>query len=122
MKRLKNFKIQASSLLESVMATAIISICVVVATLVFVNAFKTGYDTTYIEARHIMQSIIVKLQKQQKIEDDTYEFSNYTIEQIVKPHEDYPAIQHIEFTLKTNTRTETFFYLVPKKDELQSEI
>ncbi|PTX64077.1 hypothetical protein C8N46_101687 [Kordia periserrulae] len=122
MKRLKNFKIQASSLMESVLATAIIAICVVIATIVFVNVFKINYDTTFIEARHTIKAIIVKLQNQSKIEDDTYEFSEYSIEQIVKPHDDYPKIQHIEFTIKTNTRTETFFYLLSKKDELQSEI
>lgn len=119
MKPLKNYKIKASSLLESVMATAIIAICVVVATIVFVNVFKTSFSTDFIQARQEIHTIIHELKKQKEIEDDTYVFSNFSIQQEVNAYEADTQIQQIDFTITTNTRTETFSYLIATHNEPQ---
>ncbi|MGH1387345.1 hypothetical protein [Kordia sp.] len=119
MKQLKNYKIKASSLLESVMATAIIAICIVIATIVFVNVFKTNVSTDFIQARQKIHTIIHELQQQKKIEAHTYIFSNFTINQEVNAYEDHATLKQIHFTITTNTKTETFSYLISNTDETQ---
>ncbi|WP_046745023.1 hypothetical protein [Kordia zhangzhouensis] len=119
MKLLKNYNVKASSLLESVMATAIIAICMVVATIVFVNVFKTNFSTDYIQAHQKIHTIIHELHEQDKIEAQTYTFSNFTIEQEVNNYEDNSNIKQIDFTITTNTKTETFTYLISTTNEVQ---
>lgn len=119
MKQLKNYKIKASSLLESVMATAIIAICIVIATIVFVNVFKTNVSTDFILARQKIHAIIHELQQQKEIEDHTYIFSNFTINQEVSTYEDHATLKQIHFTITTTTKKETFLYLISNTDETQ---
>ena len=119
MKPLKNYKLEASSLLESVIATAIIAICILVATIVFVNVFKTSFSTDYIQARQKLHTIVHELHQQNNIEDQTYTFTNFTIEQDVNTYEDNSSIKQIDFTITTNTKTETFSYLISTNDQVQ---
>lgn len=118
-KQLKNYKVKASSLMESVMATAVIAICILIATLVFLNVFKTNYATNYIQARQEVQTIIKKLNQQTAIEDHTYVFSNFTIKQEVKSYEDATRLKQVDFTIITDTKTEIFSHLITHKDETQ---
>lgn len=119
MNLLKNYKIKASSLMESVMATAIIATCVVIATIVFVNVFKTSFSTDSIQARQEIQTIINELNQQKDITDHTYVFSNFTIKQEVSIYENNVKLKQINFTIITNTDTEEFSYIIAKKDDIQ---
>ncbi|WP_298423800.1 hypothetical protein [uncultured Kordia sp.] len=113
MKSLKNFKkLRASSLLESVMATAIIAICVIMATIVFVNVFKTAHSTAFFEGSQQIQTIITELQKKQKITEKTYSYPNYTIEQKVSVYDKSTNIKHVQLELITNQERKTFQYLL----------
>lgn len=113
MKLSKNYKnLQASSLMESVIATAIIAICVIMATIVFVNVFKTGHSTAFFEGSQEIHSIIHNLKKQQEVTDDTYTYPNFTIEQKVTNYENSSNLKHIELTLTANQKRKTFHCLI----------
>jgi sensor domain CHASE-containing protein len=118
MKRLRNYKVAASSLMESVIATSIIAICIVIASIVFVNVFKRNYATDYIQAQQELHTIIHQLKQQATIEDDVYEFSNFKIEQKVNTYESDASMQQIDFKISTSAKTATFSYLIAIKDEL----
>lgn len=118
MKLLSRFKkVKASSLMESVMATAIIAICLVMATIVFVNVFKTAYDTDFIRGANEIQNILQKISYEKEIDDHTYTYENYNIIQRVLPYTDDAQLQHIQLELKTSAKSVTFHYLIPLKDE-----
>ena len=122
MKRLRNSKLQASSLMESVIATSIIAVCVVIATLVFVNVFKRNYATDYLQAQQELHTIIHKLEQQQNIEDELYEFANFKIAQKVTSYNDQALLQQIDLTIMTNSKTATFTCLIAKKDESEQKL
>ena len=121
MKSLKNFKkIQASSLLESVMATAIIAICVIMATIVFVNVFKTSHSTAFFEGSQEVHTIINNLKETQKAIDETHKYSNFTIEQTVTNYENETSVKHIQLELITNQERKKFHYILNvKADEFE---
>lgn len=105
--------------MESVIATAVIAICILIATLVFTNIFKTSFSVDFIQAHQEIHTIINELHEQKEIENHTYIFSNFTIEQEVNDYETNAELKQIDFTITTNTKTETFSYLIATKNELQ---
>ncbi|MBC8756041.1 hypothetical protein H2O64_15290 [Kordia sp. YSTF-M3] len=117
MKSLKNYKkLQASSLMESVIATAIIAICVIMATIVFVNVFKTGHSTAFFEGSQEIQTIIHKLKEQQQVTDDMYTYPNFTIEQKVTNYESLPNLKHVQLALTVNQKRKIVHCLINVKE------
>lgn len=113
MKSLKNYKkLQASSLMESVMATAIIAICVVMATIVFVNVFKTGHSAAFFEGSQEIQTIIHKLKEQQEVTDETYSYPYFTIEQTVTAYENSTQLTHVQLELQANGKRKIVHCLI----------
>lgn len=117
MKSSKNFKkLQASSLMESVIATAIIAICVIMATIVFVNVFKTGHSTAFFEGSQEIHTIIRNLKQQEKAEDDTYSYPSFTIEQKVTTYENSIHLKYVQLELRTNEKRKLFHCLIKVKE------
>lgn len=117
MKLSKNYKkLQASSLMESVIATAIIAICVIMATIVFVNVFKTGHSTAFFEGSQEIHTIINHLKEKQQVEDDTYRFPSFTIEQKVIAYENLTNLKHVQLELQTNEKRTLFHCLIKVKE------
>jgi hypothetical protein len=118
MKSLKNFKkLQASSLIESVIATAIIAICVIMATIVFVNVFKTGRSTAFFEGSQEIHTIIRNLKEQQHAEDDTYSYPSFTIEQKVTAYENSSNLKYVQLALIANQKRKLFHCLIKVKED-----
>lgn len=81
MKLLKNSNhLKASSLIETVMAITLISICSLVALTIYLNVITQNNPTYYYEAKHTIKKLTQTIEKEQDFEDDTYKYSNYTIE------------------------------------------
>jgi len=113
MNLLKNCKLQASSLIESVMAIAIISICISIATLVYVKLLQSDYEIAYYKAKQKITVLYLQTIEEQLFEDEVYSFESYTITKQVK--EDSSGVNQVDFELQTKTKKETQHYLVKVK-------
>ncbi|PHS04930.1 MAG: hypothetical protein COA88_13030 [Kordia sp.] len=110
MSLLRNCKLQASSLVESVMAIAIISICISIATLVYVRLIQSDYEIAYYKAKQKITFLHLETIEEQLFENETYILDSYTIIKLVKEHS--PGINQIDFELQTKTKKETQHFLV----------
>ncbi|WP_353780193.1 hypothetical protein [Winogradskyella sp. 3972H.M.0a.05] len=83
MRLLKNFRVKASSLVESIIAIVIISVCVMIAFMVYVQVMQNSHPIPYYEAKHKIQKIIQEDMKANDFENNTYKHTNYTIDKSV---------------------------------------
>lgn len=110
MSLLKNYKLKASSLIESVMAIAIISICVFIATMVYVKLLEADYEISYYKAKQKIAELHLQTIQQQLFENENYDFESYKIK---KTTNDYSLfLKQVTFVLETETKKETIEYLV----------
>jgi len=113
MNLLKNYKLQASSLIESVMAIAIISICISIATLVYVKLLQSDYEIAYYKAKQKITELHLQTIEEQLFEDEVYSFESYTITKQVKAYN--RVVNQVNFKLQTKTKKETQYYLVKER-------
>ncbi|WP_179008675.1 hypothetical protein [Winogradskyella forsetii] len=110
MSLLKSYKLKASSLIESVMAITIISICVFIATLVYVKLLDSDYEVSYYKAKHKIGELHLETIQQQLFEDETFDFESYKIKKTINDYSIF--LKQIVFVLETETKKERVEYLV----------
>ena len=110
MNLLRNCKLQASSLVESVMAIAIISICISIATLVYVRLLQSDYEIAYYKAKQKITFLHLETIEKQLFENETYSFESYTITKLVAAYS--YGVNQVDFELQTKTKKETQHFLV----------
>lgn len=117
MESLKNFKrLKASSLVESVIAIAIISVCVLVGFMVYVNVIKQNDSTAYFNAKHKVDFFIQASIEKQDYESDNYTFDGYSISKEVSVNKEGRTAL-LEFTINTGNKTHKIAQLIPYKNE-----
>ncbi|MDO5968989.1 hypothetical protein Q4Q35_04140 [Flavivirga aquimarina] len=112
MKSLKNFKLlKASSVLESVIAISIISICALVAFMVYLNIIRHNKSIAYFNARHSISLLIQQSIEQKDYESNDYTFTGYSIKKQVDVNEtEHTAL--LTFTYKTGNKTNVINKLI----------
>lgn len=111
MKLLKNFKLlKGSSLLESVIAIVIISTCLLVSMVVYMNVVKQNDSVHYFNAKHKIEKIIKKNIIEREYENDTYIYKGYKIEKTVLVNDDKTVL--LEFNVKTGDKVYHFKRLI----------
>gem|GEM_PF-2778550 len=110
MSLLRNCKLQASSLIESVMAIAIISICISMATLIYVKLLQSDYEIAYYKAKQKIALFHLETIEEQLFEDEVYNFESYKITKQVKEYS--LGVNQVDFELQTKTKKETQHFLV----------
>jgi hypothetical protein len=80
MKLLKNFKaLRASSIVESIIAIVLISICSLVSLSVYLNVISQNNPVHYYEAKHKVEKLTQLALKNQDFENEIFKYSYYTI-------------------------------------------
>ncbi|WP_452223475.1 hypothetical protein [Lacinutrix chionoecetis] len=110
MNLLKNYKLKASSLIESVIAIAIISICVFIATMVYVKLLDSDYEISYYKAKQKITELHLQTIEQQDFEDENYDFESYRIKKMTNDYSIF--LKQVIFILETETKKEQVEYLV----------
>ncbi|RED45653.1 hypothetical protein [Seonamhaeicola aphaedonensis] len=114
---LKNFKIlKASSIAESVIAISIISICALVAFVVYLNVVRLKKPLLFFAAKHKINAIVEQNISKQDYEDDSYSFKGYTIDKKVETNK-LENTASITFSIKINDKTYTSKKLIPYHEE-----
>lgn len=110
----KNYNIKASSLLESVMAIAIIAVCLGIATMIYAQLYESDYDMAFYKAKHKVSDLHCQMVQEQDFEDETFKMDGgYQIEKKVSDYEG--AIKKVTFKVSNTKRTELFVYLIKEK-------
>jgi len=111
----RHFKkgLKGSSLPETVISIAIISICVLVAFLIYVNVVKNNDSLGYLEAKHKVEELTFQVINEKDYLDSNYKFEGYTIQKKVNEYDDY--IQLI-FTIKSAGKSHTIKKIIQKSE------
>lgn len=110
MRLLKNYRLKASSLIESVVAIAIISICVFIATLVYVKLLESDYEIAFYKAKQKVSVLHLRTIEEQLFEDEVYDFGDYKIVKEIKDFSD--RVKEVQFEVLTKTKSEKYSYLI----------
>lgn len=114
MQSLRHFKrmLKASSLMESVIAISIISICGLVAFLVYLNVISQNKSVHYYKAKHNVEFLTYESEKLQDYDEEVFKYSGYTITKKVNIDEEtYTAI--LSFLIKTGNKEYQINKLIP---------
>ena len=76
--------IKASSLIESIIAIVLISICSLVALTVYLSVISQNNPIYYYEARHKVELLTSEAEQTQNFEEDTYLYETFQIEKTVR--------------------------------------
>nr|WP_321234603.1 hypothetical protein [uncultured Psychroserpens sp.] len=109
MKLSRSFK--ASSLIESIIAIVLISICSLVALTVYLNVIGQNNPVYYYEAKHTVEKLANEAEKAQDFEDTNYNYSQYTIEKNVTIKEQ-EHIAIIDYVITSGTKSYTIKKLI----------
>lgn len=111
---LKNYNIKASSLLESVMAIAIISFCLVIATMIYAQLYDSDYDMGFYKTKHKVSELHYQTIREQSFENENYKSEGgYRIEKTVEDYEE--GVKRVQFKVTNDKRKELFVYLIKTK-------
>ncbi|AXT18320.1 hypothetical protein D7030_08325 [Flavobacteriaceae bacterium AU392] len=117
MKLLKSFKkLKASSLAESVIAIAIISICALVGLTVYLNVMEQNKSTRYYNAKHKVELLTKESIELQSYDNDFLEYNDYTITKTARINKLEQSIVLV-FTIKTGNKTYKINKLIPYNEK-----
>ncbi|WP_299883428.1 hypothetical protein [uncultured Lacinutrix sp.] len=118
MKSLKRFKtLKASSIMESVIAIAIISICALVALMIYVNVVKQNSSASYYEAIHKVNYLKNEAFLNKDYQDNSYIFKGYKIEKTVILNKDEKTAQ-LKWKVVVGSKTKIFNSLISYNEDL----
>lgn len=83
MKQLNTYKIRASSISESVIAMALIAICLVMATAIYSQVIMSGGTLTDVVVEQKIKELVWQTEAEQLFEDEDFDFKVYKIEKRV---------------------------------------
>lgn len=109
----RNFKtLKGSSLIESIIAIVLISVCSLVALTIYLNVIGQNNPIYFFEAKHKIEVLTNQAQKEQNLEDETYNYSLYSIEKkvFVKRNEN---VAILNFIVKSGNKKQTIKKLIP---------
>lgn len=107
---LKPCKLKASSLAESVIAIAIISVCVLVAFVVYVNVVKQNDSVNYYKAEHEVERLTANCRIDNDYENNTYTYKGYKIDKKVTVNDN---TAQLNWTITTANKRYTIKKIIP---------
>ncbi|MEP1490154.1 MAG: hypothetical protein ABJK28_17175 [Algibacter sp.] len=117
MQLLKNFRrLQASSVMESVIAISIISICALVAFTIYLNVISQNKSTHYFNAKHKINLLTQQSILESDYDEDIYSFNGYTInKEVTINNTEHTAL--LKFTVKLGHTIDVVNRLIPYYEE-----
>lgn len=109
---LNSFKrLKASSVMESVIAVSVISVCALVAFLIYLNVIKQNKSIHYFNAKHRVKLITEQSVLENDYADETYVFDGYTIDKVVTVNKTEQTAL-LEFTVKAGNNIDVINKLI----------
>ncbi len=110
---LKRFKyLKGSSILESVIAITIISVCILVGFTIYINVAKRNAPLAYYKAMQTIELLTQQTIDTKDYEIDSYEYENYTITKDVNVKEEERVVE-LEWIIKTAKKDYSVRKIIP---------
>ncbi len=112
---LKCFKavaFKASSILESALTIAIISICILIVTTVYVKVFETGNSVVFYKAKHKISELLLDANDIEFFKNQEYDFKTYRLVKEIEDFNENPFVKKVVFTIATNNKRRKFSYII----------
>ncbi|MBQ4821388.1 hypothetical protein [Aquimarina sp. MMG016] len=114
-KKYKNY-IQASSLIESVIAVTIIATCLLIAIRIYVSVLNSSSSINSYRIKFKLNQLVNDTKSSQNFDDELFEFKTYAIKKTVSDYEGDKDLKRIKFAVQTVSDTIHYNYLVSKKN------
>lgn len=115
MSLLKNYRVlylKASSLLESVMAISIISICILIGTMTYAKVLETGNTLVFYKAKHRISKMLLSSSDAHFFEDNEYDYSSYKITKRIEKHPHNLYIRRVVFTIEIGAKSSEYSHIL----------
>lgn len=110
MKSLNRYRLlKASSLLESIIAIVIISICSLVSLTIYLNVISQNVPIAFYKAKHKIEKLTELTSKNRLYENESFTFSDYSIYKSVEIKK-VKGVVEIEYKIETANK----LYIIPK--------
>ena len=110
---LKRFKyLKGSSILESVIAITIISVCILVGFTIYINVAKRNDPLAYYKAMQNVELLTQQTIETKDYEADSYEYEGYTIIKNVNVRESEKVVE-LEWGIKTAKKAYNVKKIIP---------
>jgi hypothetical protein len=104
--------LKAASLVESVIAIVIITLCVSIAFLIYIKVVQSEQNLNIIEAHHKIEEITHNSKKYKVYTSKTYNYNNYKITKEVEINEDLQIV-YLNYTVLTNKKSVIVKKIIP---------
>lgn len=113
MKSLNRYRVQAGSIIESVIAMTVIAICLSMALIIYTRVLDTDYSLTQYKARQKVKELLWESKTDQAFMDEDYTFESYSVEKKVEALEAKNSYV-LTFIIKVQSKKEVYKYIVSK--------
>ncbi|MBS1635861.1 MAG: type II secretion system protein [Bacteroidetes bacterium] len=91
-------RIQASTLLETLIAIVLILVCFSIATVVLVNIMQSDNGRMKLHARTELEALYIKTMEEKTFIDEDVEFDTFSIHKTISPYQDSPDLYLLALT------------------------
>lgn len=96
-----NFKLQGSSLVESIIALVIVAVCLSIALVVYVKVLKSQRDIPFYSAEQKVKELFWITKEESLWEDGDYSYDTYTIKKKVEKLDGMDTVYKLTFMVIT---------------------
>jgi Tfp pilus assembly protein PilV len=119
LKRYKKGYIRASSLIESVIAVTIITLCLLVALQLYVTVLEGRPSMNDYRLKFQVDQLVSEMKLNPSFDSGIYDFETYTIRKSVTDHNNLETLKKVSYSIQGQSDTITYHYLILKEDENQ---
>lgn len=112
----KNAKVKAGSLVETVVAIVIITICLLLALTIYIRVLEQDSGASEMKAKYDVHRLLTETKSQQDFEPETFVYDSYKIRKVVADRSDAGLVQ-VTFRVETVADTISYKYYVTKKND-----
>nr|WP_299384797.1 hypothetical protein [Allomuricauda sp.] len=114
LKRSKHGFVQAGSLIESVMAITLITICLLIALQLHASILDKSAIMDDSRKLVVLNQLVTDMKMNQNYEDATFKIGTYQIKKNVSPFAGNSNLLKVDFTIQERTNKKKYSYLVLK--------
>ncbi len=107
----------ASSLIESVIAITIITVCLLIALKLYITVLEGRPSANDHRLRFQIDKLVSEMKLNPSFDSETYEFETFKIHKNVSDYEDLERLKKISYTVVTQSDTITYHHLITKQNE-----
>lgn len=119
LKRYKKGYIRASSLIESVIAITIITLCLLVALQLYITVLEGRPAMNDHRLKFQVDQLVSEMKLNPSFDSEIYDFETYTIRKSVTHHNNRETLKKVSYSIQGQSDTITYHYLILKEDENQ---